>query len=117
MGTGNGSSHASEILPEGRPAPFRLESLSRKRVLNRAKNIVRDSRARIAGCFRHHGNELQNLRQAGAHRARGRAIGGLRGESGAGVLLALTAAAVRWCRLRGLNSRPSVYKTAALPLS
>jgi hypothetical protein len=23
----------------------------------------------------------------------------------------------RWCRVRGLNSRPTVYKTAALPLS
>jgi hypothetical protein len=22
-----------------------------------------------------------------------------------------------WCRVRGLNSRPTVYKTAALPLS
>jgi hypothetical protein len=22
-----------------------------------------------------------------------------------------------WCRRRGLNSRPTVYKTAALPLS
>jgi hypothetical protein len=24
---------------------------------------------------------------------------------------------VYWCRVRGLNSRPTVYKTAALPLS
>jgi len=23
----------------------------------------------------------------------------------------------RWCRVRGLNSRPSLYKSAALPLS
>jgi hypothetical protein len=25
--------------------------------------------------------------------------------------------AAEWCRVRGLNSRPTVYKTAALPLS
>jgi hypothetical protein len=30
---------------------YSLESLSRKRVLNPAKNIVRDSPGRIAGCF------------------------------------------------------------------
>jgi hypothetical protein len=35
--------------------------------------------------------------------AEGRALIFLEGES--------------WCRLRGLNPRPSVYKTAALPLS
>jgi hypothetical protein len=29
----------------------------------------------------------------------------------------LLQAAKRWCRVRDLNSRPTVYKTAALPLS
>ena len=42
----------------------------------------------------------------------------LRGESLGAPQWEMSAnSLILWCRLRGLNSRPSVYKTAALPLS
>ena len=76
---------------------FRSVALSRKRVLNPRKNNPRDSQGRIAGCFRRHGNDLQNLRRASAYRAHRCAAGGMRGEPGAGVLVALGG---RVCRVR-----------------
>ena len=95
---------------------FRRRNLSRKRVLNPAKNIARDSPGRIARCFRCHENDLQNLRRASAHRTLRRPVGGVCGESdaGVGVVLSRQKTAFEWCRLRGLNSRPSVYKTYGL---
>jgi NAD(P)-dependent dehydrogenase (short-subunit alcohol dehydrogenase family) len=77
-------------------------ALSRKRVLNPAKNNARDSPGRIARCFRRHENDLQNLRRTSAHRAHRRAIGGVCGESdaGVGVVLSRQKIAFEWCRLR-----------------
>src|ERR1700716_2734552 len=77
-------------------------ALSRKRVLNPAKNIARDSPSRIARCFRGHENDLQNLRPASAHRAHRRPVGGVCGESDAGVGMVLSRPkiAFEWCRLR-----------------
>src|SRR3982074_2619413 len=60
-------------------------ALSRKRVLNPAKNIARDSPSRNARCFRGYENDLQNLGPASAHRAHRRPVGGVCGESDAGV--------------------------------
>jgi hypothetical protein len=54
--------------------------LSRKRVLNPPKNNPRDSQGRIAGCFRRHGNDPQDLRRAITRRAPDRAAGSVRYE-------------------------------------
>jgi hypothetical protein len=64
-------------------------SLSRKQLLNPSKNNPQDSRDRIAGYFRHHGNDLQNLRRAITRRAPDSANGGVRGKFAADLLVAL----------------------------
>jgi hypothetical protein len=67
--------------------------LSRKQLLNRVKNITRDSRGRIARSSAHDANDSANFLQASADRFVGRATGRLRGERGAGLRLALIDAA------------------------
>src|SRR3981189_1198235 len=77
-------------------------ALSRKRVLNPAKNIAQDSSSRIARCFRGHENDLQNLRPASTDLAHRRPVGVGCGESDAGVgmILSRQKIAFEWCRLR-----------------
>ncbi len=68
-------------------ASFGRRRLSRKQVLNRVKNITRDSRDRIARCFGRDADDAANLLQAPADRFVGRTAERLRGESGAGLRL------------------------------
>jgi hypothetical protein len=65
------------------------ESLSRKRVLNPSKNNSRESRRRIAGYIRRHGNDPQDLRRAITRHASDSAAGGVRDEFDVGLLVAL----------------------------
>src|SRR5260370_21746940 len=82
-------SHTGENPVYGIGGRSGLNRLSRKRVLNLVKNIVRDSWARIARCFRRPGNDLPNLWRASACRADHRTIGAMRGQPVAGLFLAL----------------------------
>ena len=60
-------------------------ALSRKRVLNPVKNIARDSRGRIAGCFKGDENDPYHVGQADTCRAFGSIAGSVRREFDADV--------------------------------